>query len=372
MPLPHSPRRSTDCRMTRQRSIPSPASAGAILTIDLGAIRENYRILKRRLGGVPAAGVVKADGYGLGAAEVAAALGAEGCTHLLRRASRRSGRAARSAWQRAGDPGAERHTARRRRRVRGGRRGSGAQQHRADRGLAQGGQTRRPAARRDAAGRQRHVAARPAAGRCRAACGDAARPRRDRGRAGDEPSRLRRRAGASRRTRRSSPRSRRCAGSCRQRRPRSPIRRASSSAGISFRPRPAGCGALRHQPDAGKGQPDAAGGRACRPRSSRRATCRPVPASATATPIARAAPMRTATISLGYADGWPRRAAASAWHEGVRAALRRPRVDGQHHPRHLGAAARQRAGRRSGRADRPASDRRRPRRPWPARSATRS
>ena len=31
-----------------------------------------------------------------------------------------------------------------------------------------------------------------------------------------------------------------------------------------------------------------------------------------------AAPMRTATISLGYADGWPRRASAHAWHEGVR------------------------------------------------------
>ena len=29
------------------------------------------------------------------------------------------------------------------------------------------------------------------------------------------------------------------------------------------------------------------------------------------------APMRTATISLGYADGWPRRAAASAWRDGV-------------------------------------------------------
>ncbi len=27
--------------------------------------------------------------------------------------------------------------------------------------------------------------------------------------------------------------------------------------------------------------------------------------------------MRTATISLGYADGWPRRAAASAWQAGV-------------------------------------------------------
>jgi alanine racemase len=29
------------------------------------------------------------------------------------------------------------------------------------------------------------------------------------------------------------------------------------------------------------------------------------------------APMRTATISLGYADGWPRRAGASAWRDGV-------------------------------------------------------
>ncbi len=57
----------------------SEAAAGAILTIDLGAIRENYRRLKAKLGGVRCAGVVKADGYGLGAAQVAAALVAEGC-----------------------------------------------------------------------------------------------------------------------------------------------------------------------------------------------------------------------------------------------------------------------------------------------------
>ena len=57
----------------------SEAAAGAILTIDLGAIRENYRRLKAMLGGVRCAGVVKADGYGLGAAQVAAALVAEGC-----------------------------------------------------------------------------------------------------------------------------------------------------------------------------------------------------------------------------------------------------------------------------------------------------
>ena len=58
---------------------PSLAAAGAVLTIDLDAVRENYRRLKKRLGGVACAGVVKADGYGLGAAEVATALVKEGC-----------------------------------------------------------------------------------------------------------------------------------------------------------------------------------------------------------------------------------------------------------------------------------------------------
>ncbi|MBZ9675531.1 alanine racemase [Mesorhizobium sp. ES1-1] len=57
----------------------SAAAAGAILTIDLGAIRENYRRLTTRLNGVRCAGVVKADGYGLGAGHVAAALMKEGC-----------------------------------------------------------------------------------------------------------------------------------------------------------------------------------------------------------------------------------------------------------------------------------------------------
>ncbi|BCG85247.1 alanine racemase [Mesorhizobium sp. 113-3-9] len=57
----------------------SEAAAGAILTIDLDAIRENYRRLKTRLGGVRCAGVAKADAYGLGAARVASALMKEGC-----------------------------------------------------------------------------------------------------------------------------------------------------------------------------------------------------------------------------------------------------------------------------------------------------
>ncbi|TPM28816.1 alanine racemase [Mesorhizobium sp. B2-3-4] len=58
----------------------SQEAAGAILTIDLAAIRENYRRLKARLGGARCAGVVKADGYGLGARQVASALAKEGCT----------------------------------------------------------------------------------------------------------------------------------------------------------------------------------------------------------------------------------------------------------------------------------------------------
>ena len=56
------------------------ALAGAILTIDLGALQENYRRLKAQLQGAAAcAAVVKADGYGLGAAVVASALREVGC-----------------------------------------------------------------------------------------------------------------------------------------------------------------------------------------------------------------------------------------------------------------------------------------------------
>ncbi len=50
----------------------------ARLTVRLGAVAENYRICGR-LSGAAVAGVVKADGYGLGAAEVTRALLAAGC-----------------------------------------------------------------------------------------------------------------------------------------------------------------------------------------------------------------------------------------------------------------------------------------------------
>ena len=53
--------------------------ASAILTIDLDAVRDNYRRLRSRIGGAECAAVVKADGYGLGAARLASALRKEGC-----------------------------------------------------------------------------------------------------------------------------------------------------------------------------------------------------------------------------------------------------------------------------------------------------
>ncbi|MGG5811992.1 alanine racemase [Falsiroseomonas sp. CW058] len=50
----------------------------AVLRIDLGAVAANWRDLRDRHG-APVAGVVKADGYGLGAAAVARALREAGC-----------------------------------------------------------------------------------------------------------------------------------------------------------------------------------------------------------------------------------------------------------------------------------------------------
>ena len=55
----------------------------ARLEIDLAAIRANWRGLGARHPAGAVAGVVKADAYGLGAAEVAAALFAEGCRHFF-------------------------------------------------------------------------------------------------------------------------------------------------------------------------------------------------------------------------------------------------------------------------------------------------
>ena len=57
--------------------------AQSILEVDLSAIVANWRALQARHPSGPVAGVIKADGYGLGARQVAAALHAAGCRHFF-------------------------------------------------------------------------------------------------------------------------------------------------------------------------------------------------------------------------------------------------------------------------------------------------
>ena len=57
--------------------------AGAVLEVDLAAIVANWRFLCAMHPSGPVAGVVKADGYGLGARRVAQALYAAGCRHFF-------------------------------------------------------------------------------------------------------------------------------------------------------------------------------------------------------------------------------------------------------------------------------------------------
>ena len=61
----------------------SSGHAGAILTIDLGAIAANYGRLQSALAGVECAAVVKADAYGLGVARVAPILRQAGCRQFF-------------------------------------------------------------------------------------------------------------------------------------------------------------------------------------------------------------------------------------------------------------------------------------------------
>jgi alanine racemase len=55
------------------------ARAGAVLTVDLDAVRANWRQLADTAGGAVCAAVMKADAYGLGMETVAPALALEGC-----------------------------------------------------------------------------------------------------------------------------------------------------------------------------------------------------------------------------------------------------------------------------------------------------
>jgi alanine racemase len=60
-----------------------PDTSGATLTVDLGAIRDNYLRLRKSLGHVVCGAVVKADAYGLGAIHVAGTLAQAGCDHFF-------------------------------------------------------------------------------------------------------------------------------------------------------------------------------------------------------------------------------------------------------------------------------------------------
>ena len=56
---------------------------GATLTVDLDAVVANWRTLAVRAPTASCGGVVKADGYGLGAGKVASALSGAGCRHFF-------------------------------------------------------------------------------------------------------------------------------------------------------------------------------------------------------------------------------------------------------------------------------------------------
>lgn len=62
-----------------RESGPRSDLAGGLVMVDLRPLRSNYRALSRVVGPARVAGVVKADAYGLGIAEVVPALAAEGC-----------------------------------------------------------------------------------------------------------------------------------------------------------------------------------------------------------------------------------------------------------------------------------------------------
>lgn len=59
------------------------SSDTAVLEVDLGAVVANWQLLRQRHPSGPVAGVIKSDGYGLGAKPVAAALYGAGCRHFF-------------------------------------------------------------------------------------------------------------------------------------------------------------------------------------------------------------------------------------------------------------------------------------------------
>src|ERR1700685_1988487 len=58
---------------------PSPSQSSGVLTIDLSALADNWRVLAKRAAPARCGAVVKADAYGIGIEAAAPALYAAGC-----------------------------------------------------------------------------------------------------------------------------------------------------------------------------------------------------------------------------------------------------------------------------------------------------
>ena len=74
---------SSDSKRTTSGKADIPATAAGALTVDLGAIAENFRRLRAAFLEKPLAAVVKADAYGLGAAQVVPVLVKEGARSIF-------------------------------------------------------------------------------------------------------------------------------------------------------------------------------------------------------------------------------------------------------------------------------------------------
>ncbi|KAA0968992.1 alanine racemase [Aureimonas fodinaquatilis] len=61
------------------RTSPETLASAGLLIVDLAAVRHNYRLLRAQAKGAAVGGVVKADSYGLGAGKIAPVLWDEGC-----------------------------------------------------------------------------------------------------------------------------------------------------------------------------------------------------------------------------------------------------------------------------------------------------
>ena len=85
MPSVNPSKRKVQCRLSDNSvCMTAPIDmATAVLTVDLGAIKENYHIVKNQLGALACAAAVKANAYGLGAIEVSRALASAGCKEFF-------------------------------------------------------------------------------------------------------------------------------------------------------------------------------------------------------------------------------------------------------------------------------------------------